>query len=165
MKERERVQQLNLEVELNEAIERLREARREMKQETRRWEREWWEEKIQLCAEAEGRGDSGKMYKVLKELGRRGWKGPTDTNTITTEEFRDHFKKVSEHRFENTPEEIQEAVDEIVDISDTERSREWSDMLEQTPEREEIVAEMKKMKESAPGREELRLSKWEGRSC
>ena len=69
VKERERVQQLNLEVELNEAIERLREARREMKPETRRCEREWWEEKIQLCAEAEGRGDSGKMYKVLKELG------------------------------------------------------------------------------------------------
>jgi hypothetical protein len=30
------VQQLNLEVELNEAIERLREARREMKQETKK---------------------------------------------------------------------------------------------------------------------------------
>ena len=76
-------------------------------------EREWWEEKINLCKEAQGRGDYGQMYRTLKELGRRGYKGATDRITITKEEFRDHFKAVSEKRFENTPQEIEEAVKEI----------------------------------------------------
>jgi hypothetical protein len=96
--ERERTQGQNLEVEIGQVRERLKEARREMKRETRRWEREWWEEIINQCAEAEGRGDSGKMYRVLKDLGRRGWKGKADTTTITKEEFRDHFKAVSERK-------------------------------------------------------------------
>ncbi len=91
-------------------------ARREMKREIRRYEREWWEEKIAECVQAEGRGDQGKMYKLMKELGRRGWKGNTDATTITKEEFRDHFKGVSENRFENTPEEIEEAVNQIAKL-------------------------------------------------
>ena len=154
---REREQGVNLEAEMNEARERLKEARREMKRETRRWEREWWEEKINQCLEAEGRGDHGKLYKTMRELGRRGWKGPTDTTTITKEEFRDHFKGVSEERFENTPEEIEAAVNEVEDISNTERAQIWNDFLEETPSREEILTEMKKMKDSAPGQDGVRL--------
>ena len=143
--------------EMERARETLREARREMKRETRRWETEWWEDRIRECQEAEGRGDSGKMYKVLKDLGRRDWKGPTDSTTITKEEFREHFKKVSEERFENTPDEIERAVNRVTDISNTDRAREWSEMLEATPEREEILTEMRKMRDSAPGEDGVRL--------
>jgi hypothetical protein len=139
------------------ARQTLREARREMKRETRRWEREWWEEKIRECQEAEGRGDSGKMYQVLKDLGKREWKGQTDSTTLTKEDFREHFKKVSEQRFENTPEEIERAVDKVTDISGTDKAREWSEMLESTPEREEILTEMRKMRDSAPGEDGVRL--------
>ncbi len=95
------------------------------------------------------------MNKTMRELGRRGWKGPTDTTTITKEEFRDHFKGVSEERFENTPKEIEAAVNE--DISNTERAQIWNDFLEETPSREEILTEMKKMKDSAPGQDGVRL--------
>ena len=58
--------------EMEEARENLKTARRTMKKEIRRWEKEWWEEKINECTDPEGRGDSGKMYKIMKELGRRG---------------------------------------------------------------------------------------------
>ena len=142
---------------MGEARERLKEARREMKRETRRWEKEWWDEKISQCAEAEGRGDSGKMYSALKDLGRRGWKGKADTTPIMKEEFRDNFKAVSENRFENLPEEIEEAVREVEDLREDERARVWSDMLEETPSREEILTQMDKMRNSAPGHEDVRL--------
>ncbi len=97
------------------------------------------------------------MDRTLKELGRRGYKGVTDRTTITKEEFRDHFKAVSENRFENTPQEIEKAVNKVEDLSENETARVWNDMLEQTPEREEIVEEMKKMRDSAPGRDGVRL--------
>ena len=143
--------------EMEEARENLKTARRTMKKEIRRWEKEWWEEKINECTDAEGRGDSGKMYKIMKELGRRGWKGKTDTTNITKEEFRDHFKGVSEERFENLPEEI-EAVNEIdKTMYNTEEAEEWNEMLEETPQREEILKEMKKMRDSAPGKDGVRL--------
>ena len=77
--------------------------------------------------------------------------------TYQPKEFRDHFKAVSENRFENTPQEIEEAVNEVEDLSENETARVWNDMLEQTPEREEILEEMKKMRDSAPGREGVRL--------
>ena len=113
--------------------------------------------KEETSEEAEGRGDHGQMYRTLKELGRRGYKGATDRTTITKEEFRDHFKAVSENRFENTPQEIEEAVNECEDLREDETAREGNDMLEQTPEREEILEEMKKMRDSSPGKDGVRL--------
>ncbi|MCP3661889.1 MAG: hypothetical protein GY696_05230 [Gammaproteobacteria bacterium] len=147
----------DLDQEIEQARQSLREARREMKRETRRWEKDWWNERIRECQEAEGRGDSGKMYKVLKDLGKREWKGQTDSTTITKEEFREHFKKVSEQRFENTPDDIERAVNKVADISNTDTARQWGEMLETTPEREEILTEMKKMRDSAPGEDGVRL--------
>ena len=147
----------DLDQEIQQARQSLREARREMKRETRRWEKDWWNERIRECQEAEGRGDSGKMYKVLKDLGKREWKGQTDSTTITKEEFREHFKKVSEQRFENTPDDIERAVNKVADISNTDTARQWGEMLETTPEREEILTEMKKMRDSAPGEDGVRL--------
>ncbi len=79
-----------------------------MKRETRRWE------KIRECQEAEGRGSSGKMYKVLKDMGKREWKGQTDSTTITKEDFKEHFKKVSEQSFENTPDDIERTVNRVM---------------------------------------------------
>ena len=74
------------------------------------------------------------------------------------EEFREHFKSVSEHRFENLPEEIEEDVNEIdKTMYNTEEAEMWYEMLEETPQREEIIKEMKTMKDSALGRDGLRL--------
>ena len=136
----------DLEEDFEQARQSLREARRVMKRETRRWEKDWWNEKIREYQEAE-EGDSGKMYKVLKDMGKRELKGQTDSTTITKENFREHFKKVSEQRFENTPDDIERAVNRVTDISNTDTARQWG----------EILTEMRKMRDSAPGEDGVRL--------
>lgn len=119
---------------------------------------EWWENILEECKNAGERGDSGMMYKTLKKLGGRDIKKESNTTNITTEEFRDHFKKVSEERFENSPEEIAETVRRVEDIRHTEKAREWREQLEEVPSREEILKQMKLMKDSAPGDDGVRLS-------
>merc|ERR1711911_384496 len=96
--------------EREEREEELREARREWKGARIRWEREWWEAVLDECDRASGRGDTGGLYRELRKLEKRGQKkAPTDT-TLSKEDFKTHFEKVSHARFENTPEEIEEAV-------------------------------------------------------
>jgi hypothetical protein len=63
-----------------------------------------------------------------------------------------------QYQSENSPEEIEEAVREVEDIRDTDLARLLSEtILEETPGREEILTEMKKMRDSAPGKEDVRL--------
>ena len=50
------------------------------------------------------------------------------------------------------------AVDKIEDISNTEKAQEWAERLDAIPEREEILDQMKKMKESAPGKDGVRMN-------
>ena len=143
--------------ELERARNDLKEARKVMKRELREWETQWWEEIISKCKEAEERGDTGTVYKTLKEIGKRDWKGTVQTTNITTTEFKDHFEAVSKEMFKNLPEKIEEAVGEVVDISETELAREWRDYLDGVPGREEILEQMKGMRESAPGGDGVRL--------
>ena len=152
---RERV---NEGAELDRARDELKSARKEMKRELKTWERQWWEDIISKCKEAGEKGEYGTVYKTLRELGKRDWKGPEQSTKITTAEFKTHFEKVSKDRFENTPEEIEQVVDEVIDISQTERAREWREILDAVPDREEIVTQMKKMRESAPGGDRVRLT-------
>ena len=97
------------------------------------------------------------MFKTLKQLGKRDWKGASNSTTITTDQFRDHFKKVSAERFENTPEEIDRAVNEMEEIEDLELKDTWREALDEIPTREEILTQLKKMRESAPGEDGIRL--------
>ena len=143
--------------ELDRARDELKNARKDMKKELRDWEKEWWEDIISRCKEAGERGDAGTMYKTLKELGVRDWKGPVKTTNITTEQFKEHFEKVSKDKFENLPEEIERAVNEVEDISQTILATEWREILDAIPGREEILTQMKKMRESAPGGDGVRL--------
>ena len=143
--------------DLDRAVEELKEARKAMKRDLRDWEKEWWEDIISRCKEAGERGDAGTMYKTLKELGVRDWKGPVKTTNITTNQFKEHFEKVSKDKFENLPEEIEIAVNEVEDISQTNLARDWRETLDSIPGREEILTQMKKMRESAPGGDGVRL--------
>ena len=146
-----------IETDLGVARENLKDARKELKRKTRQWELEYWENIITESREAEERGDSGHMYKNLRKLGRRGQKKATDTTNLMKEQFKEHFEKISKDRFENSPEEIDEVLSKIEDISQTETAQVWREELERVPEREEIVTQMKKMKNSAPGRDGVRL--------
>ena len=143
--------------EVEEAREALKEARKEWKRERRRWEREWWDEVLVECERAAGRGDLGAMYKGLKKLGGRGVKKVTTDTTITTDGFKEQFSKVSAERFENSPDEIERAVSEAEDLRSDPRTPKWRDDLNTPPEREEILKEMGKMRDGAPGEDGARL--------
>ena len=86
---------------------KIKAARRNMKNRQRQMEREWWNEKIEECKEANRRGDMGKTYQILRELGQRERKA-AEGSKVTTEEFKEHFLEISIHRYERSPQEIEE---------------------------------------------------------
>ena len=100
----------------------------------------------------------GKVYKILKDLGNRGRTTAPNTTTLTKEDFKIHFEKVSDTRFENNPEDIDRVIDQMEEIEDNEKSRFWADILDKVPCGEEIVTQMRKMKDSAPGKDGVRIS-------
>ena len=142
---------------LEESKEELKEARKDLKRKTRDWEREWWEGIINQCHEASERGDAGTVYRTLKDLGQRGKKAKPNTTTLTKEDFKDHFMQISEKRFENRPEDIDATLEEVEDISNTEKARDWRENLEEVPSGEEVRTQMRKMRDSAPGKDGCRL--------
>ena len=141
---------------LNRASEQLKEARRNMRIRLKKLEREWWEEVIRECKEASNRGNLGEMYRALRRLRNRDSKSREGTN-ITTEEFAEHFKEVSKDRYERTPGQIEEAIGVARDLRGTQEAREWNEELNRTPEDEEIDREMLAVKDSAPGRDRVRM--------
>ena len=145
------------EEEMEEAREALKVARKKWRKELMRWEKEWWDEELVRCEGASSRGDLGGMYKSLRTLGSRGVKKVKTGTTITKEEFRDHFKKVSEDRFENLPEDMERVVDRAPDLREHEKTKGWRERLGRPPDREEVVREMGKMKDAAPGEDAVRL--------
>ena len=142
---------------LNEQKEELKEARKDLKRKTRQWEMEYWEGIINQCQEAADRGDAGTVYKTLKTLGQRGKTTAPNTTTLTKEDFRRQFKQISEKRFENNPEEIDAVLEEVTDISNSQKATEWREQLEEVPSSEEICKQMKKMRDSSPGEDGTRL--------
>ena len=97
------------------------------------------------------------LFRGLKKLGVRDMKGAPRQSKITKEGFKTHFKKVSEKRFENNPQVLEDAVDKAVDLRDSELAREWAVKLNSVPDEEEIVGELKKMRDSSPGEDGVRL--------
>ena len=144
-------------IALQEAIAELKEARRILQRESRRWEREWWQKIIDECEEASERNDHATVYRLLKQLGQRGKTKAPNTTTLTKEDFKNQFQQVSQNRFENDPEDIEEVLRQVEDISETEKAREWRNFLDEIPEKREILDQMRMMKDSAPGKDGVRL--------
>ena len=86
------------------------------------------------CAEAEAVGNAGRLYRGLKKIGLKDMKKDKEETKITTEEFKNHFMKVSEERFENDPQEIEETVDLVEDLRENEKAKEWKERLNMPPE-------------------------------
>ena len=80
--------------EWEEAREGLKQARRQLKRRLRTLEKEWWRGVITECEEACSQGRIGEMYKLLQKLGTRG-RPAGQGHTITKEEFKGHFERVS----------------------------------------------------------------------
>jgi predicted transcriptional regulator len=145
-----------LEREVAGAREEVKQARRALRRRLRRLEREWWENKIRECEEACATGRVGDMYKCLRKIGTRGCKAGASAN-ICVNEFKEHFERVTCERYEEEPRVIERAVNGATDLRECERAKEANDRLNEVPEREEIVAAMNDMKESAPGEDGVRI--------
>ena len=146
----------HLEAERERLKTEVKEERKEMKRFMRRLEREWWEGVIEECKEAMERGRVGEMYKCLRKLGTRD--GPAGrSTTVTVNEFKEHFERVSADRYEEEPRVIEEAVNGAEDLRNDRRAIEANERLNEMPEREEIVEVMNEMRESAPGEDGVRI--------
>ena len=85
--------------------EERRRVRKAYKVSKKQWEEDWWLEIVNEASEAARRGDTRKLYTTLKRIGIK------DSSTIedehfTPQEYKAHFQKVSENRFERGVEEI-----------------------------------------------------------
>ena len=118
-----------------------------MRQFLRRVEREWWRKRIEECETTCNSGRMGEMYKILKEIGR---KAPPSVG-ITVEEFREHFEKVSEKRYEVDPAVIGGVIEKVQDLRGCEKAREANECMNGELGREEIEEAMKEMRESVHG--------------
>ena len=96
------------------------------------------------------------MYVALRKLGRRGHRGTAGT-TIISEGLKAHFEKLTGERFENSREEIKIAVTEVTDIRQKLLAMEANDLLNGEPDEEEIIREMKNVKESTLVKDEVRM--------
>ena len=139
------------------ARQRVRELRSENQRMRRGWEKKWWDDVLKECESAEQRGDVGGLYRSLRKLGLRGVKKEAQGTSLTTGQFKEHFMKVSEERFENSPEEIEKAVDMAMDLRQGEEAEEWRRWLNRSPDFVEVTREMAKMRDSAPGEDGVRL--------
>ena len=74
-----------------------------------------------------------------------------------TEEFREHFEKVSEKRYEVDPAVIGEVIGKVQDLGGCEKAREANDCMNGELGREEIEEATKEMKDSAPGENGIRM--------
>ena len=144
------------ELELDEAKTRVRESRRRLKRRLRELEREWWEERIRECEEACAQGNIGEMYKILYKLGTRGQKA-TGEHTLTTEDFKKQFEKVSKDRYEEPPWETGAAVDRARDFRGDRRAIEEEERLNRLISEAEVRKAIKEIRESSPGEEGVRI--------
>ena len=139
------------------AKQRRKRRRKEHKRLMKSLETKWWEAILDEAKEAEARGDGAKIYQLLKKLGLRGAAAVPKSSAFTAEEFREHFEKVSAERHENTPDVLRSVIAEIPErVDDT--AREAAEELEVEIKDGEVLSEMKKMKNGAPGEDGVKLS-------
>ena len=91
-------------------------------------------------------------------MGMRDVKVAKQETKITTPESRDHFKKVSDDRFENDLQEIEAAVRRVHDRREEPVTEEWRERMNRIPSESEVVEQMKKMRDSSRGEDGVRLS-------
>ena len=80
------------------------------------------------------------------------------SHNINVGAFKSNFEQVSRCRYEEDPRRLEEILEEVEDISNTDRAREANDLINEEPQEEEIEDTMKEVKDSAPGEDNIRMS-------
>ena len=104
-------------------------------------------------------GQIGKMYKVLQRLQRREEYNNNKTiKLFTEEEFKGYIEKITHERYENSPYQISKTIEKVVKLTvEDEALDRNNELIVQVPSFEEIKNEIAKMKDAAPGEDEIRL--------
>jgi hypothetical protein len=137
--------------------EERRTVRRQWKRRLVELERLWWEGVIEEAKEAEGRGDFGCMYRLLRRLGMRGWRGDKASDKVTVEQFRQQFMGVSAARFERRWAELEAIVEELPEEMEEEKRQACEDLGQPITD-EEVMREWRKVKDGAPGEDGVRMA-------
>ena len=137
----------------------LTEKRTKYKRELRQWEENWWNQLAEECQQACQMGKIGTMYKILQRLQRRReYNNSKSIMLFTVEEFKGHLEKITHKRYENSPDQISKTVEKVVELKVEEETLERNnELIVQIPSFEEIKNEIAKMKDAAPGEDEIRL--------
>ena len=134
-----------------------RQLRRDWKSSLKRWEEEWWEELIRETKEAEGRGDVGGMYRMLKRLGAREFRRGKVSDAVSLEQFRCQFSSVSAQRHELPWEVLERVVDNLPgELSDVHVDA--AEVLGREVSEAEVRVEWGKIRDGAPGEDGVRVS-------
>ena len=138
---------------------RLTEKRTKYKRELRQWKDNWWNQLAEECQQACQMGQIGTMYKILQRLQRRGeYNNSKSIMLFTEEEFKDLLEKITHERYEHSPDQISKTVEKVVELKVEEEMLERNnDLIVQIPSFEEIKNEIAKMKDAAPGEDEIYL--------
>ena len=99
------------------------------------------------------------MYDLLKKLQKRGeYNNSKNILLFSEERFKEHLEKITENRYEADVIKIEAVLNKVraPDITRT-KIKELQTKLEMLPTSEEIMKEMAKMKDSAPGEDGIRL--------
>ena len=132
--------------------------RRNFKKKLRRWERAWWQELISQCQKAEKERDLGTMYQLLKKLGMRDSKSASANEYFTPQQYKAHFEKVSKERNEESDEMRRITIENIKDLREDITAKEAAEALSSPITQEEILREWEKVKDGAPGIDNVRIS-------
>ena len=101
----------------------------------------------------------GEMYDFLKKLQKRGEYNNSRNILLFSEEiFKEHLERITENRYESDVIKIETVMNKVTapDIDEV-KIKELQAGLEILPTSEEIMKEMAKMKDSAPGEDGIRL--------
>ena len=97
------------------------------------------------------------MHKILRELGGRERKAMEGHN-ITKEEFKEHFQRVSQDRYEVEPQEMERTLREVRDLRNTQKAIDARAEMNETPQEEEIRKAIMETKDSAPGKDGVKIN-------
>ena len=145
--------------ELQRIKKEISNERRKYKDCSKKWEEDWWNELADRCEQAWKLGRLGEMYDLLKKLQKSGEYNNSKNILLFSEEiFKEHLEKITENRYESDVIKIETVMNKVEapDIDEV-KIKELQAGLEILPTSEEIMKEMAKMKDSAPGEDGIRL--------
>ena len=132
------------------------EVRKEYKKAKRRWEEEWWLKLVDETKDAEVKGDIRRMYKTLRYLGGKDLQN-IEEEFFSPEEFRRHFMKVSEDRYERDVIEIMRTASST-EIKDSPEAKAAAEEMEEAITFVEFERELANMKDGAAGVDNVSVS-------